>query len=86
MNEKSKGVTYVRDPRTRNENAPYELKFRGWINSIAEAKAKGAQFIIIAYPWVIGDTYEEISESLSRMAGSGVALHIVRPGAKPADN
>jgi len=86
MNEKSKGVAYARDPKTRNQNTPYELKFGGWIKSIAEAKAKDAQFIIISHPWVIGDTYEEIAESLSRLAGSGVALHIVQRNAKATDN
>ena len=86
MNQKSKGVSYVRGPETRNQDTPYELKFKGWIECVAEAKAKNAQFILIAYPWVIGDTYEEIIESLSRLAGSGVGLQIVQRNGKVADN
>jgi hypothetical protein len=86
MNGKSKGVAYARDPQTRNQDAPYEIKFSGWIKSIARAKAGDAQFVISTYPWVIGDTYEEIVESLSRLAGSGVALHIVQRNAKAKDN
>ena len=86
MNEKSKGISYSRSPETRNQDTPYELKFKGWIKSVAEAKATEAQFIIITYPWVIGDTYEEIIESLSRLAGSGVALDIVEQNGKVADN
>ena len=86
MNKKSKAISYSRGPETRNQDSPYDLKFKGWIQSVAEAKANDAQFIIIAYPWVIGDTYEEIIESLSLLAGSGVALQIVRRNGKIADN
>ena len=86
MNKKSKAISYSRGPETRNQDSPYELKFKGWLKSVAEAKATDAQFIIIAYPWVIGDTYEEIVESLSQLAGSGVALQIVERSGKLADN
>jgi hypothetical protein len=29
-----------------------------------------------SYPWVLGDTYEELIESLSRLADAGLTLHI----------
>ncbi len=32
-----------------------------------------------AYPWVIGDNYDEAMESLSRLAEHGLALHIAKP-------
>lgn len=86
MNEKPTAVTYVRDPQTRNQDTPYELKFDGWIKCMAEAKTTGVQFVMISHPWVIGDTYEEVMESLSRLAGSGLDLHIVQRNVKPADN
>jgi hypothetical protein len=73
------GVAYARAPETRNQRAPYEQKFAGLIQTIAQAKAAGASYLFITQPWVIGDTYEEVIESLSRLAGTQIALQIVRP-------
>lgn len=36
-----------------------------------------ADIVIIAYPEVLGDDYEELIENLKRLGGSGKALHIV---------
>jgi hypothetical protein len=86
MNGKRKAIAYTRNEETRNQNAPYEIKFGGWIRAVADAKAGGIDSIIISDPWVIGDTYEEIVKSLSRLAGSGVALEIVQRDADVRDN
>lgn len=86
MNGKSKVVTYWRDPTTRNVVEPYESKFAGWIQVIAEANATDADVILIAEPWVIGDTYEEIVESLSRLGGTTLVLHVVQRISTVADN
>jgi hypothetical protein len=83
MSDKPVLVAYARGPETRNQPAPYHQKFAGFIKTIAQAKANGSNCsICIAQPWVIGDTHEEIVESLSRLAGTGVWLQIVhRDGA-----
>jgi hypothetical protein len=43
---------------------------------LAEAKASGKTTVAVAYPWVIGDNYAEIIESLSRLADAGLTLTI----------
>lgn len=54
----------------------YEDKFADFIKLCEEAKSKGIGHVIIARPSEIGDTYEEVMESLSRLADAGLALHI----------
>lgn len=86
MNRKPKVVTYARDPQTQNSVAPYESKFAGWIRTVKEANATDVEAIIIAEPWVIGDTYEEIVESLARLGGTSLALCIAHRKPGIADN
>ena len=57
----------------------YEKKFANFIQGCQQAKAKNVGNMIIAQPWVIGDTYEEVMESLSRLAEAKLVLHIVDP-------
>lgn len=78
MNEKPQGVAYTRSPETRNQNLPYEEKFTGLIKLIAENKGTGTKVLMVSEPWVIGDTYGEIIESLSRLAGTNLSLLIVQ--------
>jgi hypothetical protein len=54
----------------------YEEKFADFIRLCSEAKANGTAQVVIGYPWVLGDTYEELIESLSRLADAGLTLHI----------
>ncbi len=72
-----KVIAYARSEETRGANIPYKEKFHSFRVTIENARANSHD-IIIAEPWVIGDTYEEITESLSRLAGTGVGLHIVK--------
>jgi hypothetical protein len=52
----------------------------------AELKAKGVTQMVVAYPWALGDTYEELIESLSRVADAGLSLHIVASKDWPSRN
>ena len=65
-------------PKTTAMNTPpgYEKKFAGFIKLCAETKVKGINEIVVGYPWVLGDNYEELVESLSRLADAGLSLHI----------
>lgn len=65
-------------PNTPEMNTPpgYEKKFADFIKLCAETKAKGIGEIVVGYPWVLGDNYEELVESLSRLADAGLSLHI----------
>lgn len=54
--------------------SPYEQKFANFIRLLAETPE---QVVLIHHPQVIGDTYEEIVESLNRLADVGKHLAIV---------
>ena len=54
----------------------YEKKFADFIQLVSEAKAKGTNEIIVGYPWALGDNYEELIESLTRLADAQLSLHI----------
>jgi len=64
----------------------YEKKFADFIRLCSEAKANGIAQVVIGYPWVIGDTYEELIESLSRLADAGLTLHISARKDWPSQN
>ena len=57
----------------------YEEKFAGFIRACDQAKANGTPNVIIARPQTLGDTYNEIIESLQRLADAGLALVIAAP-------
>lgn len=75
--QKPNTAIYKRDPKTRGQDFPYERKFAGLIKLCETTKAKGVQNVVVTWPWVIGDTYEEVIESLSRLADAGLVLHVV---------
>ena len=85
MAKKLKVFSYVRDRET-NKGEPYASKFASFIQAITEAKAFGCDIILIAEPWVIGDTHEEMTESLSHLAGTGIGLQIVAASKAPQNN
>ncbi|XHR29872.1 MAG: hypothetical protein ACFUZC_04825 [Chthoniobacteraceae bacterium] len=58
----------------------YETKFADFLKLIEDSKASGVEAIVVAAPWVLGDNYEEIVESLSRIAKAGLALRIAEGG------
>ncbi len=54
---------------------PYEQKFSEFIKLCSEAKED--EVVLIHHPAVLGDSYEEIIESLRRLARSGATLKIL---------
>jgi hypothetical protein len=54
----------------------YEQKFAEFIKLCEQAKSDEDGHVIIAAPWVIGDNYEEMVESLSRLSDAKLTLHI----------
>jgi len=64
----------------------YEKRFADFIGLCSEAKAKGTEQVVIGYPWVLGDTYDELIESLSRLADAGLVLHIAARKDRPRQN
>lgn len=66
--------------------AGYERKFADFIKLCSDAKAVGQTQVLVGYPWVLGDTYEELIESLSRLADAGLTLHIAARKDWPSQN
>ena len=57
----------------------YEEKFAGFIRACAQAKANGTPNVIVAQPQTLGDTYDEVIQSLQRLADARLALVIAMP-------
>jgi hypothetical protein len=57
----------------------YEAKFATFIRMIDGATASKIDCVVVHSPQVLGDTYEEIVESLNRLAGAQLAVAIVPP-------
>ncbi|MFA5264453.1 MAG: hypothetical protein WC378_11565 [Opitutaceae bacterium] len=64
-------------PRVTPPN--YQTKFADFIRLCRKSQADGVQQVVIASPSIIGDNYEEIIESLSRLAEAGLGLQIAGP-------
>jgi len=60
-------------------STPYEDRFAEFIQMCKKAKGEGAGVVMVARPEVLGDNYEEIVESLSRLAEAGLKLCIAEP-------
>jgi len=64
----------------------YEKKFANFIRLCSEAKSRGAEDVIVAHPWVLGDDYDEVIESLSRLADAGLKLNVAARNHSPGQN
>ncbi len=62
--------------QSNNSPPDYEMKFANFIKACKKARQDNIPHIIIDKPRALGDTYEEIIESLSRLAEAKLALHI----------
>lgn len=59
-----------------NKSERYENKFASFIEMCKKAKQDNIPNVIISHPQVLGDNYEEIIESLARLADAGLSLQI----------
>jgi hypothetical protein len=57
-----------------SRSAPYEQKFADFVRLLAETKE---DVVLVHHPQVLGDTYEEIVESLNRLADAEKKLVVV---------
>jgi hypothetical protein len=64
--------------------AGYEQKFENFIKLCVKAKADGVPEVIVAAPWVIGDTYDEVIESIGRLADAGLTLRCLGRVSSPS--
>ena len=74
--QKSPAAAFARNPKTIGSDAPYEQKFKNLLKAIEHCKKNDIRILMVANPWVVGDTLDEVRESLSRLAGTGIGLHV----------
>jgi len=78
--QRMKGVSYVRDFQNAH-NLPYEEQFATLYALCEDAAAGHFEVVLIAYPEVLGDNYEEMILSLSLLANAGLLVAVT--GASP---
>ena len=66
------GLNEMRQPTPSG----YEKKFSQFIKAYEKAKADGIPNLVVAHPHVLGDTYEELIESLWRLSEANLSLQI----------
>ena len=64
------------------QKTDYEKKFADFIRLCRESKENNMQTVVVHDPEVLGDTYEEIVESLNRLSEAELSLSIVPPGSR----
>ena len=64
--------------KNQSNNPPesYEKKFSDFIEMCEKARQDNIPQVIVHHPSVLGDTYEEVIESLSRLADAELSLYI----------
>ena len=55
----------------------YEKKFASFTRICTAAKFRGSDNILITHPQMLGDNYDEVIESLSRLADAELRLQIM---------
>ncbi|MHB1158616.1 MAG: hypothetical protein ACYC26_17475 [Phycisphaerales bacterium] len=69
----------IYNPQKRPTPKGYTEKFAEFIRMCEDAKRKGATAVLVASPHVLGDNYEELIESLQRLADAKLLLRIAPP-------
>ena len=70
-----KAATYARDIKATRD-LPYRQKFSGFLELCNGAATSGADIVMVAFPEVLGDSYEELVLNLSRAADAGLLVGI----------
>ena len=73
--KKLKMASYARD-LDATRLLPYEEKFSGLLRLWEEAKKGEFEVIVVAFPEILGDSYEELVGNLRRCAQAGLLVAI----------
>lgn len=65
-------------------NAAYEKKYRSLLQRIQEAKKNGITLFVVSEPQELGETYDDVMESLNRLADADLNLAILPRDARKA--
>ena len=71
--QRMKAAQYMRDiEKTRQQ--PYEQKFASFLELCDEAASGKFEVVIVAFPEVLGDNYDELISNLSYAAEAGLLI------------
>ena len=73
--QRMKAVGYARDFK-KAQGLPYEQKFAGLFDLCESAASGDFTVVIIAYPEVLGDNYEELMLNLSLLSDAGLLVSV----------
>ena len=73
--KRAKAVSYARDIES-GRNQQYEVKFAGFLQLCEDARTRQFDAVIVAFPEVLGDTYDELIANLCRASDAGLTIVI----------
>lgn len=79
-----KAVSYVRD-FAKTRELPYEQKFALFFDLCEDASSGTFEVVIVAYPEVLGDNYDELVSNLWHASKTGVLIAITGDGVGEAN-
>ncbi len=74
-----KAAQYTRDVNATRD-LPYEEKFAGFLRLCEEAATGTFQIVVVAFPAILGDDYDELIRNLARSADVGLLVAIAKAG------
>ncbi len=75
-----KAVEYTRDFHA-TRNLPYDEKFAGFLRLCEEAGKGTFQIVVMGFPAVLGDDYDELIRNLAQSAKAGLLVAFAEAGA-----
>ena len=60
-------------------NLPYEEKFAGFLRLCEEAGEGTFQIVVVGFPAVLGDDYDELIRNLAQSANAGLLVAVAEP-------
>ncbi len=73
-----KAAAYTRD-MDATVGQPHEQKFDGFLRLCDEAANGDFQIVVVAFPDILGDDYDELIRNLARAAEAGLLVAIAKP-------
>ena len=67
------GASYTRDLNA-SRNLPYEEKFDGFLQLCEHAGEGAYQIVVVAFPAILGDDYDELIRNLEQAARVGLLV------------
>jgi DNA invertase Pin-like site-specific DNA recombinase len=64
----------------------HDNKFAGLNRACREARTRGADYLMVHNPHVLGDNYDELVRNLNKIAEAGLRLLIIPPSQRTSEH